>query len=209
MASNVFASMVIGRAVNTGFEMVSPMNFVCNIQDTNEISYIVVFLTGAEPFPAGFGGSIYMRWSNAASADPAWHYLGAITNEKPSAMFKVSNLNEATPTYTGFFGAAQTGTQVSLMTHNSCQIGLQVESIPEVDGRVADKVVKPSNTSEMTEFCKKMISNAYNYCQSFITTIPDGAGSNVEVIPAKVFEQWFVKYETRLNSNPKFWKNMN
>lgn len=34
-----------------------------------------------------------MRWANIGNTDPAWHYLGAITNDKPSAMFKVGNVS--------------------------------------------------------------------------------------------------------------------
>lgn len=43
--------------MNANFEIVSPTNFLCTIQDNTNISHIVVFLTGVEAFPAGYGGS--------------------------------------------------------------------------------------------------------------------------------------------------------
>uniref|UniRef100_A0A0N4ZPE3 DUF775 domain-containing protein n=1 Tax=Parastrongyloides trichosuri TaxID=131310 RepID=A0A0N4ZPE3_PARTI len=207
MTSNVFAALVVGRNVNANFEVVSPNNFLCTITDNTNISHIVIFLTGAEPFPEGFGGSIYMRWASVGNTDPAWHYLGSISNDKPSAMFKVGNLYDKEPTHSNIFSSQN----IFTLSHNCCQIGIQVESLNEIGQRTATEGVKPSMEGEMTEFCKKMLTNFFNYCQSFITIVPNGNEYNqtVEVIPAKCLEQWYNKFESRLKVNPKFWKDIN
>uniref|UniRef100_A0AAF5CZV4 DUF775 domain-containing protein n=2 Tax=Strongyloides stercoralis TaxID=6248 RepID=A0AAF5CZV4_STRER len=206
MTSNVFGALVVGRSVNANFEIISPTNFLCTIQDNTNITHIVVFMTGVEAFPEGYGGSIYMRWASIGNADPAWHYLGAITNSKPSAMFKVGNLYDKEPTHSNIFSQQN----IFTMAHNCCQIGIQVEPESEINQRIASEGVKPSMEGEMTEFCRKMLSNFFNYCQSFVTTLPsnNGFGHGSEVIPAKCLEQWYNKFESRMKANPKFWKDL-
>lgn len=43
--------------VQTNFTQVDPTHFVINIPEADSINHLVVFLTGAIPFPDGFGGS--------------------------------------------------------------------------------------------------------------------------------------------------------
>ena len=61
-----------------------------------QLSFPQVFLTGQTPFPEGTGGAVYMAWPPkdgvAAAGGPAWQFLGVVTNEKPSAIFKVSRI---------------------------------------------------------------------------------------------------------------------
>ena len=56
--------------------------------------FFQVFLTGQTPFPDGMGGAVYMAWPPkdpllTAAQAAAWQFLGVVTNEKPSAIFKV------------------------------------------------------------------------------------------------------------------------
>lgn len=43
--------------VQTDFENIDTTKFMINIVDADNINHIVVFLTGAQPFPEGLGGS--------------------------------------------------------------------------------------------------------------------------------------------------------
>lgn len=51
----------------------------------------MVFLTGQVPFTDGFGGSIYFGWPTDEGG-VSWQLLGFITNEKPSAIFKIAKV---------------------------------------------------------------------------------------------------------------------
>lgn len=55
------------------------------------INHIVVFLTGQVPFADGFGGSIYFGWPTDEGGI-SWQLLGFITNDKPSAIFKIAKV---------------------------------------------------------------------------------------------------------------------
>ncbi|CAG0901869.1 unnamed protein product, partial [Cyprideis torosa] len=54
---SVFGVLVSGRLVQTDFQRVDETHFMMNIHDADSINHVVVFLTGAEPLPEGFGGS--------------------------------------------------------------------------------------------------------------------------------------------------------
>ena len=69
--------------------MVSENQLVFNILDCDSVNHIVIFLTGTQPFPDGFGGSVYFCWPKP---QPTWSLLGFISNEKPSAIFKIAKV---------------------------------------------------------------------------------------------------------------------
>lgn len=43
--------------MKTDFQQASPTQFVTVVEDADNINHIVVFLTGTQPFPDGYGGS--------------------------------------------------------------------------------------------------------------------------------------------------------
>ncbi|GFX72079.1 hypothetical protein TNCV_2346671 [Trichonephila clavipes] len=61
MAAPMFAVIVAGRLVQTDFQPLDTTKFVTNIVDADNVNHIVVFLTGAQPFPDGLGGSVEPR----------------------------------------------------------------------------------------------------------------------------------------------------
>ena len=84
-----------GRLVNTSFREVDATHCVVDMEDVGSFNHIVVFLTGQTPFPEGTGGAVYFSWpdneaqSGGGGATP-WQFLGMISNQKPSAIFKVA-----------------------------------------------------------------------------------------------------------------------
>ena len=74
-------------------QRVDETHVIFNIDNAASINHIVVFLTGVECFPNGMGGAIYLSWPSPDDA-VVWMFLGYITNEKPSAIFKVVGLKK-------------------------------------------------------------------------------------------------------------------
>lgn len=70
---------------------ISSDKFVFNLPDYENVNHVVVFMLGTVPFPAGMGGAVYFSFPDSIGGQ-VWQLLGFITNEKPSAIFKISGL---------------------------------------------------------------------------------------------------------------------
>ena len=94
---NMFGLLVSGRLVDTSFREVDPTHALIDIVNVESFNHVVVFLTGALPFPDGMGGAVYFSWPDPTELGvvPSWQYLGNITNVKPSAIFKIAKLKVA------------------------------------------------------------------------------------------------------------------
>jgi len=90
----MFGLIVSGRLVSTSWEQASPTNVVAEIQDADSVNHVVIFLTGAIPFPEGMGGSVYFCWPQPDGANQVWQLLGVISNTKPSAIFRIGRLKK-------------------------------------------------------------------------------------------------------------------
>ena len=198
MAAPMFGVIVSGRLVQTDFQNIDSSKFLTNIPDADSINHIVVFLTGAQPFPDGLGGSVYFSWPDPSAA-PSWQLLGFITNMKPSAIFKISKLkpdiNSTTP-----FG-------VQPISHVA-QIGISIEPLQQLELQTPIPQSIPSNANSFIEFTNKMLENFFNYVASFATTVGQIMPNNTEnVVPLSTVQQWYLNFQRRLEQNPNFWKS--
>ena len=85
--------------MNTNVQQAGPNTFLLAVDGAENINHIVIFLTGQVPFSDGFGGSIYLGWPLTAGGQASlnldgvsWQLLGFISNEKPSAIFKIAKV---------------------------------------------------------------------------------------------------------------------
>ncbi|KAG8185888.1 hypothetical protein JTE90_028889 [Oedothorax gibbosus] len=197
MAAPMFAMIVAGRLVQTDFENIDTTKFMTNIVDADNINHIVVFLTGAQPFPDGLGGSVYFSWPDPSAA-PSWQLLGFISNAKPSAIFKISKL-KSDPTTTTPFG-------IQPISHVA-QLGISIEPLQQLQLQTPVATSAPSNTDTFSEFTTRMLENFFNYVSSFSVApgqmVSAGSGGYV---PLNTVQQWFSNFQRRLQQNPNFWR---
>ncbi|KAL7983226.1 hypothetical protein Chor_000102 [Crotalus horridus] len=116
----MFGCLVAGRLVQTVAQQVAEDKFVFNLPDYENINHVVVFMLGTVPFPEGMGGSVYFCYPDENGV-PVWQLLGFVTNEKPSAIFKISGLKSGKGSQHPF------GTMTIPQMPSVAQIGISVE----------------------------------------------------------------------------------
>lgn len=114
--------------VQMDFQRVEEGKLLLNIPEADNINHIVIFLTGVIPLPAGLAGAVYFSWPDP-NAPPNWQFLGYISNNKPSAIFKISNLKKLDEMETNGLSAAMSQFNVfgSQPISHTAQIGVSIE----------------------------------------------------------------------------------
>ncbi|KAJ2909435.1 hypothetical protein GGI21_001888, partial [Coemansia aciculifera] len=82
----MFGCIVAGRLVQTNLQQVDVNKYVFELPDAHNINHIVVFLLGTIPFDAGYAATVHLLWPNKS-----WQILGALSNDKPSAIFRLKS----------------------------------------------------------------------------------------------------------------------
>lgn len=113
----MFGCLVAGRLVQTDAVQVSSDKFVFNLPDYENVNHVVVFMLGTVPFPPGMGGAVYFSFPDPASGGPVWQLLGFITNDKPSAIFRISGLKSVESGHNPFSMMASSSAAQVTMFH--------------------------------------------------------------------------------------------
>ncbi|VDN01062.1 unnamed protein product [Thelazia callipaeda] len=203
----IFGVIVAGRAIQTNFIQMSDKEFVVEVDNPDVVNHIVVFLTGVLPFPEGMGGSVYICWQKSG-VEMNWYYLGYISNDKPSAIFRVSQLRKKDVMHTGLFTSmARSDTNKKL---GNAHIGVSVEPIANIISKNPSEETAVSQQSTLLEFLEKMVQNFVNHVLSFAVRMPriENPREQVDFIPTSAIQNWYSNFSQRLQQNPEFWKSL-
>lgn len=194
----MFGCVVAGRLVQTDAVQVSPDKFVFNLADYESVNHVVVFMLGTVPFPAGMGGAVYCSFPDPGG--PVWQLLGFITNDKPSAIFKISGL-KAGVGGSHPFGATAPPPSVA-------QVGVSVEALELLAQQIPAASAAVSTVGSFLEFTQKMLDNLYNFASSFAVSQAQMTPNPSETfIPSSCILKWYENFQRRLAQNPNFWKS--
>ena len=176
----------------------------------------MVFLLPGTTLPDGTLAGVYVLLPGT----PAFKFLGAIGTEKPSAIFRVSgggsvgsggdavrvdDMMDADETSTTNNGTSNDGdVTVGISIEPASTIALQLESLKATEPSSSTALVPikghlqtaPISTKVLAQ---RIIKNAFNFLASFAGTT--GAGGQ-EVIPLKSFQDWWSKFERRIENDP-------
>lgn len=193
----MFGLIVAGRLVQTDFRQVNETKFVITIPDADNTNHIVVFMTGQIPFPEGMGGGVYFCWPNPAG--PSWQLLGILSNEKPSAVFKVAGLKNGPQDTADPFG------QLSMTQSHEAQIGVSVEPLVTLSQQTPVPVAAPSSVASMMQAATKMLEGFVNYTSSFALTQAQMTPNPTEMfVPLSTMQSWYENFQKKLQLNPQF-----
>lgn len=200
----MFGLIVSGRLVQTESQQVAENQFLFNIEDADNINHVVVFMTGQMPFPDGLGGAVYFSWPRPEG--PMWLLLGHITNQKPSAIFKIANLKSGTGESDGqipHFGS------MSIQQSHNAQIGISIEPLTQLAQQIpVTSCISETSLAPFLEFANKMLENFFNYTSSFAQRQSEMMPNPSEsFVPLSTLQKWFDNFQRRLQQNPYFWKS--
>uniref|UniRef100_A0A2M4BZV4 Uncharacterized protein n=1 Tax=Anopheles marajoara TaxID=58244 RepID=A0A2M4BZV4_9DIPT len=202
---NALGVIVSGRLVQTDFQQISDTHFLITIPDADNVNHVVVFLTGTAPFPEGMAGGVYFSWPDP-NAPPSWQLLGYISNSKPSAIFKISQLKKLDE-IVGQGGNGMMNNNVfgtNLPISHIAQIGVSIE--PEAS--LVQQTPATTTSSTYYQFGQKILENFFNFVSSFSVTQSQMAPNfNETYVPLSTLQTWYSNFERRLQQNPNFWKN--
>lgn len=143
-----------------------------------------------------------------------WQFLGVLTNDKPSAIFKLSNT----------FGGNKTSgnNNMSSMDYTTIDIGISIEPIAALEQLLMESntanVPKSQATTSLVptnlpttmvgtttiDIARKVAENVFNYLMSFTRPSLGVAqlDPTIEVVPIRVLQDWYASLLKRATTDP-------
>ncbi|ODQ66584.1 DUF775-domain-containing protein [Nadsonia fulvescens var. elongata DSM 6958] len=210
----MFGAICAGRGVQTELQQVDSNKYMLQIEDGAKVNHIVVFLLPGAALEPGIAASVYFQLPGQD-----FTLLGALSNNKPSAIFKINQGANVTLQNDSLDEMSDVDAGVPPIT---ITVGISLEPIEVVEASLAElrnsrllqqqqkqtvsspvptstALVRPSE-NPTAALANKIVRHAYNFLSGFATT--DGK------VPMKAFDDWWLKFRSKLVNNPNFLENL-
>lgn len=153
-------------------------------------------------FDAAFGASIYVNSDVGTSQGRPWRFLGVLSNDKPSAIFKLSEMHKVGTNHTN---EAQTASVL--------EIGISIEPLTVLDQLLMENsstAIVPVSTLKDNAVARPLVvaqrvgEHLFNYLISFARRAADAAatGLDLQVVPVKAVQDWYNSLVRRASTDP-------
>ena len=208
----MFGLIVSGRPVDALPQTISDSQYAFKISSTPSFTHIVVFLLPGVQLPPNTAATVYVQ----IPPSQEFKLLGAIGPGKESAIFKVDGLKTGLGSNGLAGGDEDAMTDDFAVTTNGSTptaggdivVGLSIEPSAQVEAQLVNMrggANQPSNAlvhpnparsgqATTKVLAQRIIGNAFNFLASF--------GS--DVVPLKAFQEWWVKFEKKVELDPGF-----
>lgn len=179
----MFSLILPGRPCLTDVQNVSANQFAFSFPAAPHFSHIVVFMLPGNHLPDGTAAGVFLQ----LPGDQKFRFQGGLANEKQSAIFKVHLPDSA--------------------MNGVVNLGISVEPVANIEQQMLQlKNEQQSNATAMTKggpstkiLAQRIIQHAFNFISSF-----SGNVAGQEVVPLKSFQDWWTKFERRIENDPSF-----
>jgi len=200
----VFGCVVAGRSLQTNLQQIDDTHAAFDIDNAASVNHICVFLLGTVPLPPGYAATVHFHWPGRG-----FQLLGMISNEKPSAVFRLRG------TYTDAAAAPQShsafltpGTQPSSVT---ATLGIAIEPLDAVEAQMASLQTSqasqaprspqasstalaplgsgPGSASRLSDpayLVERILTHLFNYLSSFA-----GPGTTQGLVELATIQRWY------------------
>jgi len=206
----MFGCCVAGRLVQTNIAKIDDTHAYFELPSATTINHVCVFLTGDVPFPDGYGATVHLFWPGRG-----FQLLGMLTNEKPSAFFRLrgTSSTSATPNSSaqnvfsqqGLQGAAGFGGDVTAILGLAIEplgaIQAQMASLPanQVNAALTNAMVTTQATVTPNDafwLGERIVKNLLNYLGGFT----GGHNGADVVIPMSIIGKWYESFLNKLRT---------
>jgi hypothetical protein len=200
--------IISGRPILTDARVISPTQFAFEIPSQPSFSHIVVFLLPGVTLPDGTAAAVYAQLPGATH----FKLLGALANEKPSAIYKIldkaggpagggigdedamvdEGANESTPPLALGISIEPAQQVAAALEQQKAQNAAISASSISTDNQI---VLRGQNSVTTKVLAQRIIKNCYDFLTSW------GSG---DTVPLKAFQAWWTKFETKIERDPGF-----
>jgi len=194
-------------------EKLSETQFAARFPSHPPFSHIVAFLLPGTTLPATHGAAVYIQLPGSAG----FKLLGALGNEKQSAIFKINGYSGTDNGVTNGVVEVDMDADIDETPGGNTNppgdfmVGISLEPAASIATQLAS--IQPARAEEMSTaltlarrpppstkvLAQRIIKNAFNFLASFA-----GGTGGSEVVPLKAFQEWWVKFERRVEVDPGF-----
>ena len=224
-ATPPFGLILPSRPVLTNPIVISETQYAFTFSSLPAFSHLVVFLLPGITLPEGTLAGVYIQLPGPV---PEFKLLGALGTEKQSAIFRMNGTSQDSQGSKNGVGTAEdemTDVDASSTLINGspstvageCTVGISIEQAAALTSQL--EVLEASKTIASTALvsarnqpqrrtpvstkllAQRIIKNAFNFLASFAGTATTGGQ---EVVPLKSFQDWWTKFERRIENDPGF-----
>ncbi|PIL29323.1 hypothetical protein GSI_09374 [Ganoderma sinense ZZ0214-1] len=201
----MFGCVVAGRPLQTNLQQIDETHAIFELPSAGSINHVSVFLLGTVPFPDGYGATVHFFWPGKG-----FQLLGMLSNEKPSAIFRLRGTYTAqsTDTHAVFTGAASDASPSNL----TAILGLSIEPLPQILQEVATlpapSVSSPSAVSlaltranpgaDAAVLAERIVQHLFNYLSSFVGGSPLSPDA---MIPLGTVAKWYESFMGKVRNS--------
>ncbi|KAF2488114.1 hypothetical protein BDY17DRAFT_314857 [Neohortaea acidophila] len=208
----MFGIIISGRPVDAAPQQITEAQYVFRIPPNPPFNHIVLFILPGVQLPPDTAATVYVQIPPAAD----FRLLGGIGPGKESAIFKVSGIKAGNGTDADGDvmtddPATVSGAAASSTANGDIVVGVSIEPTAQVEQQLANlKTGTPQGTAPggamvlrnsssdgpvtTKLLAQRIIKNAFNFLASF--------GS--DTVPLKAFEEWWKKFEKKVEFDPSF-----
>ncbi|PYH89879.1 hypothetical protein BO71DRAFT_402682 [Aspergillus ellipticus CBS 707.79] len=164
---------------------------------------VVVFFRpdAATPLPPDAAAAVYIQFPEpnpAPGSAPPFHLLGALRNDRQSAIFKIPANIPAMQNVNAMMGAEVV---LGISVEPEQVIGPQLNAL-EAEQGTSMVLVRQQKEITTKVLAQRIIGNAFNFLASFASSDPNNRG--LEVVSLKSFRDWWTKFERKVDMDPTF-----
>jgi len=187
--------------MQTNLQQVDETHAYFELPAASTINHVMVFLLGTIPFPDGYGASVHFYWPGKG-----FQLLGMLSNEKPSAIFRLRGTYNQTSTSTSHtaFSGATTGAP-NASNDVAAVLGLSIEPLPQILAQLSTlpaQVAKPGGLmQDPTLLAERIVKHLFNYVAGFAGG--GGRGGNVTPelsVPMNVIVKWYESFMSKVKA---------